>query len=214
MSVNGLETCEILTAFSFPGDPSLVPAGQYYAMSIFTGYPLSRGSIHISGREIGDKPDFHSGFFSDTQGVDIKSHVWAYKKQREICRRMDIYRGELAFAHPQFSPNSSAVSVKVNGKHKPPRNIEDIVYTEEDDMVIEDYLRANVATAWHSLGTCKMGPREEGGVVDRNLNVYGVTGLKIADMSIPPGNVAANTMDTAVAIGEKAADICRKELGI
>jgi alcohol oxidase len=44
--------------------------------------------------------------------------------------------------------------------------------------------------------------------------VYGVEGLKIADLSIPPLNVAANTMNTAVAIGEKAADIFIAELGI
>jgi alcohol oxidase len=53
-----------------------------------------------------------------------------------------------------------------------------------------------------------------GAVVDPNLNVYGVEGLKVADMSIPPLNVAANTMNTAVAIGEKAADILIKELGL
>lgn len=36
-----------------------------------------------------------------------------------------------------------------------------------------------------------MKPREEGGVVDSNLNVYGVEALKVADLSIPPSNVAA-----------------------
>lgn len=59
-----------------------------------------------------------------------------------------------------------------------------------------------------------MGPREEAGVVDASLSVYGVQGLKIADLSIPPRNVAANTMSTAVAVAEKAADIFIKELGL
>ena len=57
-----------------------------------------------------------------------------------------------------------------------------------------------------------MGARSEDAVVDATLSVYGVEGLKVADMSIPPLNVAANTMNTAVAIGEKAADIFIKEL--
>jgi alcohol oxidase len=59
-----------------------------------------------------------------------------------------------------------------------------------------------------------MKPREKGGVVDSRLNVYGLSGLKIADLSIGPGNVAANTYSTALAIGEKAAIIIAEELGI
>jgi alcohol oxidase len=59
-----------------------------------------------------------------------------------------------------------------------------------------------------------MKPREQGGVVDPHLNVYSVKGLKVADLSIGPGNVAANTYSTALVIGEKAAVIIAKELGI
>jgi alcohol oxidase len=59
-----------------------------------------------------------------------------------------------------------------------------------------------------------MKPRERGGVVDPRLNVYGVQGLKVADMSIAPSNVAANTYSTALVIGEKAAMIIAEELGI
>lgn len=50
------------------------------------------------------------------------------------------------------------------------------------------------------------------GVVDASLNVYGVHVLKLADLSIAPDNVAANTMNTALLIGEKAADIIIQEL--
>ena len=70
-----------------------------------------------------------------------------------------------------------------------------------------------------------MKPRDQGGVVDKNLNVYGVENLKIAggyiyqmllieDLSICPGNVGANTYSTALLIGEKAAMILIEELGI
>lgn len=48
--------------------------------------------------------------------------------------------------------------------------------------------------------------------MDPSLSVHGVENLKIADLSIPPGNVAANTADTAFAIGEKAADLFIMEL--
>ena len=57
-------------------------------------------------------------------------------------------------------------------------------------------------------------PREKKGVVDASLSVYGVKGLKLADLSIVPRNGAANTNNTALAVGEKAADIFIKELGL
>ena len=59
-----------------------------------------------------------------------------------------------------------------------------------------------------------MKPRTQGGVVNSRLNLYGVKGLKVADLSIGPGNVAANTYSTALVIGEKAAIIIAEELGI
>lgn len=93
----------------------------------------------------------------------------------------------------------------------------DIAYSAEDDAVLERWIRENISTTWHSLGTCKMLPRDGDGargVVGASLSVYGVSGLKIADMSIVPGNVAANTNNTALAIGEKAADIFIRELGL
>jgi alcohol oxidase len=202
----------VLKSTSFAGDPTLVPAGQYLSASVFTAYPLSRGSIHISGPEIEDKPEFRTGFLSDANDVDILKHLWAYKKQREIFRRMKTYRGEVESFHPKFAINSNAAPVRTN--HEPSGNVTDIEYTAEDDEAIKQWAREYVATTWHSMGTCRMGAREDAAVVDRNLNVYGVDGLKVADLSIPPLNVAANTMNTAVAIGEKAADILIKELGL
>ena len=59
-----------------------------------------------------------------------------------------------------------------------------------------------------------MKPRERDGVVDSRLNVYDVRGLKVADLSVGPGNVGANTYSTALVIGEKAAVIIAEELGI
>jgi alcohol oxidase len=59
-----------------------------------------------------------------------------------------------------------------------------------------------------------MKPRGQGGVVDSRLNVYGVKRLKLADLSVAPGNVAANTYSTALVIGEKAAVIIAEELDI
>lgn len=182
-------------------------------MTAFTVYPFSRGHIHITGAGPDDPVDLSTGFFADPDQLDLKKHVWLYKKQREIVRRMPMYRGEMANSHPPFAPGSAAASVRLSDGPLP-AGAPDIVYTAEDDAVLARWLRASVGTTWHSLGTCKMRPRGDGGVVDSGLGVYGVAGLKIADLSIAPGNVAANTNNTALAVGERAADIFIKELGL
>ena len=69
---------------------------------------------------------------------------------------------------------------------------EDIKYTEEDDKAIDDWVADHVETTWHSLGTCAMKPREQGGVVDKRLNVYGTQNLKCVDLSICPVSITYN----------------------
>ena len=117
--------------------------------------------------------------------------------------------------HPKFSADSKAAcAILTNTASRDINNVEDIEYSTEDDKVIEQYLRENINTTWHSLGTAKMAPRDKLGVVDKNLNVYGVTGLKVIDLSIVPENIGANTCNTAMAIGEKGADIILRELDL
>lgn len=127
-------------------------------------------------------------------------------------RRMSVYRGELASMHPPFQPDSAAACAPVDSCD--PETVQDISYSEEDDRIIDEWLRKTIGTTWHSMGTCKMASREKKGVVDEHLSVYGVPGLKVVDLSIAPKNIGANTNNTALAIGERAADIIIKELGL
>lgn len=131
--------------------------------------------------------------------MDLKTQVWAYKQQREVAHKMALFGGEVGSQHPAFPAGSPAA--------------EGAGYSVQDDELIEEFLRNKIGTTWHPLGTCKMAPPgETGGVVDGALKVYGVDNLRIADLSIAPGNVAANTMSTALLIGEKAADIFIREV--
>ena len=189
---------------------------EYVSQANWTGYPFSRGTIHITGPAISDLVDFDTGWLTDPGDVDIKKHIWAYKITREMWRRMPIFRGELASAHPSFPAGSKAAVVeKADGPLMSMSDKESrIEYTKEDDEAIDRKIREVLSTTWHSLGTCKMAPREEMGVVDGGLGVYGVEGLRLADLSIPPENVGANTGGTAFVIGEKAADLFIKELGL
>jgi alcohol oxidase len=94
----------------------------------------------------------------------------------------------------------------------------DLEYSEKDLKDIEEWVKRHVETTWHSLGTCSMAPKEgnsvvKGGVVDERLNVHGVKGLKVADLSICPDNVGCNTYSTALLIGEKCAMLVAEDLG-
>ncbi|KZT03299.1 GMC oxidoreductase [Laetiporus sulphureus 93-53] len=195
----------------FVGDPSTVPVGKYMSMSYFLEYPASIGYVHItSGEDVAASPDFDPRYLSRRE--DLVALRWGYKHGREFARRMPFYRGEYVPGHPAF-PEGSRASCLAEAL---PVDVSEssIEYTREDDEAIDNYTRKVVATAWHSLGTCAMKPREMGGVVDSHLNVYGIKGLKVADMSIAPSNVSANTYSTALVIGEKAACIILEELGI
>jgi alcohol oxidase len=199
---------------SYIGDHSAVKKGQYVTVANYTAYPYSRGHLHITGPDVTAPLDFDLGFFTDPNDIDIKKQIWAYKKAREIMRRTELYRGELAIGHPQFPTGSKAACVDNAAPHAFGDVVKDLEYSAEDDKAIEQFLRENIGTTWHSLGTAKMAPLTKGGVVDADLNVYGVKGLKVVDLSICPENVGANTNNTALMIGEKAADIIVRELGL
>lgn len=187
-----------------------VPPGDYITGAAFTMYPAARGSVHIRSSDPADPPRFVPGYLANQ--ADVALLIWQYKVSREIARRMPCYRGEVPAAHPNFSSSSSAVCSAFG---KPVAvDAPDIVYSAADDAALETWVRQTVATTWHSMGTCAMKPREKGGVVDARLNVYGVEGLKVADLSICPANVSANTASTALVIGEKAAVIIGEDLGI
>ena len=79
------------------------------------------------------------------------------------------------------------------------------VRTERDYF---DYACRNAKTDHHPVGTCRMGV-DDGAVVTPDLTVNGVGALRIADASIMPTLISANTNATAIMIGEKAADIMR-----
>lgn len=157
-----------------------------------------------------DNVDFKTGYLSDPDEIDLKAQVWAYKKQRRVARGMRLFGGEISGQHPAFPEGSNVFSLPEETGANAAVTTEE--YGPEDDVAIENFLRTRVGTTWHPLGTCKMAPVQNMGVVDENLSVHGVKGLKVADLSIAPKNVAGNTMSTALMIGERAADIFIREM--
>jgi len=91
-------------------------------------------------------------------------------------------------------------------------------YSKDDLLAVEEWVKRHCETTWHSLGTCSMAPKEgnsivKHGVLDERLNVHGVKGLKVSDLSICPDNVGCNTYSTALLIGEKCAMLTAEDLG-
>ena len=76
----------------------------------------------------------------------------------------------------------------------------------QSDDELRYFIRANLDTIFHPTGTCKMGRADdELAVVDARLRVHGVEGLRVADASIMPYIVNANTNAPCIMIGEKCA---------
>ncbi|CAE6480780.1 unnamed protein product [Rhizoctonia solani] len=224
----------------FFGDHTLVPPGKYFSMFQYLEYPFSRGSIHISSSDPYADPIFDSGFLNHE--ADVAPIRWSYKKVREVARRMDAYRGELTSLHPHFHPDSPAACEDVDlqtakeympagqltvgihmGTWSKPRKplapgerriVDEIKYSKEDDEAIDNWVRDHVETTWHSLGTCAMKPRDQEGVLDPRLNVYGTTNLKVGDLSLCPDNLGTNTYSSALLCGEKCAELIAEELGL
>ncbi|KAJ7738338.1 GMC oxidoreductase-domain-containing protein [Mycena metata] len=190
------------------GDPSSLPNLNFIFSMSLLGYPASRGRLHISSSDPLAAPDFEPGFLSNP--ADVAALRWAYKKGRELYRRLPSFRGVFFPGHPKF-PAGSAAAVEETAPV--PLDAPKIMWSAEDDKAIDVFLRQVVTTSGHSAGTCAMKPFDKGGVVDSKLNVYGVKKLKIVDLSILPSNVNSNTYSAAIAVGEKAAVIIAEELG-
>lgn len=75
-----------------------------------------------------------------------------------------------------------------------------------DDDAIDAWVRAGANTIFHPVGTCRMGG-DEGSVVDGELKVRGVRGLRVVDASVMPTIVGGNTSAPTMMIAEKAADM-------
>ncbi|WP_067814441.1 GMC family oxidoreductase [Actinomadura kijaniata] len=78
-----------------------------------------------------------------------------------------------------------------------------------DEKELTDYVRAHAQTIYHPTGTCRMGTDDDA-VVDPELRVRGVAGLRVADVSVLPEIIRGHTNAPAIMIGERAADLVRR----
>ena len=79
---------------------------------------------------------------------------------------------------------------------------------QTDDEILE-FLRERAETIYHPIGTCKMGS-DDRAVVDDQLRVHGLEGLRVVDASVMPAITSGNTNSPTLMIAEKAADLIKQ----
>jgi choline dehydrogenase len=145
--------------------------------------PESRGEIKLKSPDPFDAPAVHPNYLA------------AETDQRTIVSGLQLIRRILANPHMQqyieseFQPGSAVAT----------------------DEQLLDYARRRGGTVYHPTSTCRMGS-DPMAVVDAELKVHGIDGLRVADASIMPTVVSGNTNAAAIMIGEKLADMVRQEM--
>ena len=139
--------------------------------------PQSRGYVGLRSADPLAPPAIQPNYFQCD--VDLQVHLHGIRLARELAATQAFAE----FNDGELAPGGHATEVE-----------------------LRDYIRSHASTIWHPVGTCKMG-RDAMAVVDPQLRVRGVEGLRVADASIMPTIVAGNTNAACVMIGEKVADM-------
>ena len=154
--------------------------GHAFSLAAALIAPRSRGRLTLRSPDPSDKPKLVGNHLSDPE--DMAALVAAFRK---LC--------EIADTEPLSS---------VRGRPLVPAD------EVESDEEIEAFLRRETELLYHPVGTCRMGS-DDHAVVDPQLRVRGIQGLRVADASVMPVITGGNTNAPAIMIGERAAELIR-----
>ena len=152
-----------------------------FTMIAYQLRPESRGEIRLKSPDPFDAPAVYPNYL--TAETDQRTIVAGLK----LCRQILATPHMQSLIEVEFQPGSAV----------------------ESDEELLDYARRRGGTVYHPTSTCKMG-NDPMAVVDPELRVYGIEGLRVADASIMPTVVSGNTNAATIMIGEKAADMVRR----
>ncbi|MFC6980448.1 GMC family oxidoreductase [Microbulbifer taiwanensis] len=152
--------------------------GYGYSLHACALRPRSRGEITLANRDPRSQPLIQPNYLSDPEDMAVMMEAF------EMARDILLTSGLQQYHKHWWSPEKSLRS-KVS---------------------IKRFIRSRAETIYHPVGTCKMGS-DELAVVDSQLKVHGVDGLRVVDASIMPTLISGNTNAPVIAIAEKAADL-------
>jgi choline dehydrogenase len=141
--------------------------------------PHSRGSVRLASNDPTAKPIMHNAFYST--GDDLQRMTAALRLTLEIC------------AQPALAPYCAEPFT---------------VPSAGSDAAIVEHIARTTFAVYHPVGTCRMGS-DAGAVVDEQLRVNGLQGLRVVDASVMPVVPRGNTNAPTIAIAERAADVIR-----
>jgi choline dehydrogenase-like flavoprotein len=157
-----------------------VPGGNGATCNSYHTRPRSRGSVTLRSSNPLDAPLIDPNSFAEP--YDLERHIDGIKVTQDVGRSKSMMK----FVEREHFPGAACK-------------------TKQDYI---DVARANARSSYHPVGTCKMG-RDDLAVVDPQLRVRGIDGLRVCDSSIMPHIVSSNTNAPTIAIAEKAADMIR-----
>jgi choline dehydrogenase len=160
------------------GDPY---TGHAVVMGPILLKPYSHGTITLQSADPKDKPIIDPGYLTDDAGADRAALMAGLRMCADIAK--------------------SAALKGIIGKVARPLGATDL-----DDETLERALNSLSHTLYHPVGTCRMGS-DDASVVDPELRVRGVDGLRVADASVMPTIIRGHTHAPSVLIGEMAADL-------
>ncbi|HEY2198520.1 MAG TPA: GMC oxidoreductase [Mycobacterium sp.] len=154
--------------------------GAGYTIVVALMRPDSRGSVRLADAAPGTAPVIDPNYY--TEPGDLDAVAAGLQATREIgeASALDRWRAE------EVLPGAE-------------------VKTDEN---MRDYARRNLRSYSHYAGICRIGVADDG-VVDTELRVLGIDGLRVADASVMPAPISANTNATVYAIAERAAALIR-----
>jgi choline dehydrogenase len=163
-------------------------AGQMqhgFLTNVYQLRPKSRGSISITSSYPMDKPRIDPNYLNDPDDIACLRDGVRLIRNIAVQSALEAYRGD------EISPGADAVS---------------------DDQ-IDDWIRGSVDTIFHPVGTCRMGADDDA-VLDEDLQVRGVSNLRVVDASAMPNIPSGNTSIPTMMIAEKAAATILGDVGI
>lgn len=150
----------------------------------------SEGEVVIKSADPFEHPEINLNYFSDPH--DLTMMVTAMRMCLNLARHWPDNKAGTWMVPPELARKHG---------YKPG--------DEPSDAMLENIALHFSNTLYHQCCTCRIG-----GVVDPRLRVFGVSGLRVADASVMPDIISANTNAASIMIGEKAADLIKEDHGV